>query len=112
MRELTDEEKSAVEYSINYLGEEFKAFFNAYIAVNKELGLRCNSIDTFDYQDRWIAEIKTGKYISCYDITTNKFKDIYDIAEYRNFLLRHIELKKKKMLEDKINELKKDFEDV
>ena len=42
MRELTDEEKRAVEYSIDYLGEEFKAFYNDYISVNKELGFRCN----------------------------------------------------------------------
>jgi hypothetical protein len=110
MRELTDEEKRAIENNIDYLGEEFKAFYNDYIAVNKELGFRCNSVETYDYQDRWVSEIKIKKCICCYDITTNKFKDIFDIAEYRKFLLRHIELKKKKMLEDKINEIEKDFE--
>ena len=109
MRELTDEEKRTIEYSVEFLGEEFKAFYNDYISVNKELGFRCNSVETYDYQDRWVSEIKLGTRICCYDITTNKFKDIYDIAEYKKFLLRHIELKKKKMLEDKINELKKDF---
>ena len=110
MRELTDEEKRTIEYSVEFLGEEFKAFYNDYLEVNKELGFRCNSVETYDYQDRWVSEIKIKKCICCYDITNNKFTDIFDIAEYRKFLLRHIELKKKKMLEDKINELKKDFE--
>lgn len=58
MRELTDEEKRTIEDNIVYLGEEYKAFYNDYIAVNKELGFRCNSVETYDYQDRWVSEIK------------------------------------------------------
>lgn len=110
MRELTDELKRTIEDNIKYLGEEFKVFYNDYLAVNKELGFRCNSVETFDYQDCCVAVIKIRKCICCYDITSNQFKDIFDIAEYRKFLLRHIELKKKQMLEDKIKNLEKDFE--
>lgn len=111
MRELSKQEKRNLSYNLAHCSDEYRKFYNGYLEVNKELGFKCNGVDTYDHFDLLVAEITMGNKIRCFDITnTNKTKLIWNIDEYRKFMIKHIELQKKQIVKDRIKELSEDFE--
>ena len=111
MRELSIQEKRNLRDNLAHCSDEYRKFYNGYLEVNKELGLKCNGADTYDHFDWYVAAIKIDTLIECYNITNpKKSKLIRNIDEYRNFMKKHIELQKKQIVEDRIKELSEDFE--
>ena len=111
MRELSQQEKRNLKDNLAHCSEEYRKFYNGYLEVNKELGFKCNGADTYDHFDWYVAAIKIGNVIECYDITNpNETKLIHNINHYREFMKKHIELQKKQMVEERIKELNGDFE--
>lgn len=112
MRELSLQEKRNLRYNLAHCSDEYRKFYNGYIEVNKELGFKCNGVDTYNHFDLLVAEITMGNKIKCLDILSNpkKTKLIHSIDEYRNFMKKHIELQKKQIVKDRIKELSEDFE--
>lgn len=111
MQELNLQEKRNLRDNLAHCSNEYRKFYNGYLEVNKELGFKCNGADTYDHFDWYVAAIKIGIIIECYDITNPKeTKLIHKIDEYREFMKRHIELQKKQMVADRIRELSEDFE--
>ena len=112
MRELSIQEKRNLRDNLAHCSDEYRKFYNGYLEVNKELGLKCNGVDTYDHFDLLVAEITMGNKIKCLDILSNpkKTKLIYNIDEYRKFMIKHIELQKKQIVKDRIKELSEDFE--
>lgn len=111
MRELSIQEKRNLNDNLAHCSDDYRKFYNGYLEVNKELGFKCNGADTYDHFDWYVAAIKIGTLIECYNITNPKTtKLIRNIDEYREFMKKHIELQKKKIVEDRIKELSEDFE--
>ena len=110
MQELNIQEKRNLMYNLAHCSDEYRKFYNGYLEVNKELGLKCNGVDTYDHFDLLVAEITMGNKIKCLDILHPiKTKFIYNIDEYRNLMQKHIELQKKQIVKDRIKELSEDF---
>ena len=111
MRELSLQEKRNLKDNLAHCSDEYRKFYNGYLAVNKELGFKCNGADTYDHFDWYVASIKIGTVIECYDISNpNKTKLFHNINHYRAFMKKHIELQKKQMVANRIKELNGDFE--
>lgn len=112
MRELSIQEKRNLRDNLAHCSDEYRKFYNGYLEVNKELGFKCNGADTYDHFDWYVAAIKIGNVIECYDIASNpkRTKLIHNINHYREFMKKHIELQKKQIVEDRIKELSEDFE--
>ena len=112
MRELSQQEKRNLKDNLAHCSEEYRKFYNGYLEVNKELGFKCNGADTYDHFDWYVAAIKIGNVIECFDITNpNETKLIHNINHYRSFMKKHIELQKKQMVEERIKELNGDFDE-
>ena len=112
MRELSLQEKRNLKDNLAHCSEEYRKFYNGYLEVNKELGFKCNGADTYDHFDWYVAAIKIGNVIECYDIANpNETKLIHNINHYRAFMKRHIELQKKQIVADRIKELNEDFDE-
>ena len=111
MQELSLQEKRNLKDNLAHCSDEYRKFYNGYLEVNKELGFKCNGADAYDHFDWYVAAIKIGIIIECFDITNSKkTKLIHNIDEYREFMKKHIELQKKQMVEERIKELSEDFE--
>jgi hypothetical protein len=111
MRELSIQEKRNLNDNLAHCSDDYRKFYNGYLEVNKELGFKCNGADTYDHFDWYVAAIKIGTLIECYNITNPKTtKLIRNIDEYREFMKKHIELQKKQIVKDRIKELSEDFE--
>lgn len=114
MRELSIQEKRNLMDILAHCSDEYKKFYNDYLEVNKELGFKCNGVDTYDIFDKYVATIwfAGGTCIECFDISNPNWRNslIDNIDVYRKFMKKHIELQKKKMVKDRIKELSKDFE--
>lgn len=111
MRELSIQEKRNLKDNLAHCSDEYRKFYNGYLEVNKELGFKCNGADTYDHFDWYVAAIKIGYVIECYNITNpKKTKLIHNIDEYRAFMKKHIELQKKQIVKNRIKELNEDFE--
>ena len=112
MRELRKKKKRNLRDNLAHCSDEYRKFYNGYLEVNNELGLKCNGVDTYDHFDWLVAEITMCNKIKCLDILSNpkKTKLIYNIDEYRKFMIKHIELQKKQIVKDRIKEISEDFE--
>lgn len=112
MRELSIQEKRNLNDNLAHCSDEYRKFYNGYIEVNKELGLKCNGTYTYDQFDRCVAIITVSNKINCLDISSipMKTKLIWNIDEYRKLMIKHIELQKKQIVKDRIKELSEDFE--
>lgn len=111
MQELSIQEKRNLRDNLAHCSDEYRKFYNGYLEVNKELGLKCNGVDTYDHFDFLVATITVSNKIHCFDILHPiKTKFIYNIDEYRNLMQKRIELQKKQIVKDRIKELSEDFE--
>ena len=91
MRELDKQEERNLRDNLAHCSAEYRKFYNGYLEVNKELGFKCNGVMTYDHFDWYVAIIKLGIIIECYDISnTNETKLIHNIDEYRKFMKKHI----------------------